>query len=265
MQQDSARKPISLYDAVAERLRTLDPGEVERLSGRADKPDPEDRFTALVYEHLKPEDVVLDVGCGDGNWLRLIAAPRVSRTIGMDYGVARLEQARDTQREQPVAGLAYTWADARHLPFADEAFSVLIDRRGPLTADDRYMREGNRVLRRGGLVFDIGIGEEDAREVYEVFGKGQMFGEREHGPRVERLQTLFTKHGYSTLLTESLMTRVRLAGRDGLLFRLETTPMMPDFDRERDAALVDEVVRRHSAEGSVVLTMQRTILIARKN
>jgi SAM-dependent methyltransferase len=265
MQPVPPRKPISLYDVVAERMRTYGPEAVQRLQGRADKPDPEDRFTALVYERLKPDDVVLDVGCGDGNWLRLIAAPRVSRTVGVDYGIARLEQARDRQQEQPLAGLTYAWADARHLPFARGSFSVLIDRRGPLTADDRYMVEGHRVLRSGGLVFDIGIGEEDAQEVYEVFGRGQMFGERERGPRVERLRTYFGDHGYSTLLAENLQTRVRLAGRDGLLFRLETTPMMEDFDRERDADGVDEVVRRNSLDGSVVLTMHRTLVIARKD
>jgi SAM-dependent methyltransferase len=265
MQSSQPRKPISLYDIVAERLRALGPAEVERLRGRADKPDPEDRFTGLVYERLRPNDSVLDIGCGDGNWLRLVAAPRVARTVGVDYGIARLEQARDAQREKPVDGLTYAWADGRHLPFGRGAFSAIVNRRGPLTADDRYMSEGCRVLRRGGLIFEIGIGEENGHEVYEVFGRGQMFGERERGPRIDRLREFVADHGCTTILAESLTTRVRFAGRDGLLFLLETTPMMPDFDRNTDAASVDEVVRRHSFEGAVVLTMHRVILIARKD
>src|SRR5206468_5673697 len=104
MQLDRSRKPISLYDLVAERLRAYGPEAVERLRGRADKPDPEDRFTALVYERLNADDIALDVGCGDGNWLRLVAAPRAARTVGVDYGIARLEQARDAQRAKPLAG-----------------------------------------------------------------------------------------------------------------------------------------------------------------
>lgn len=264
MKPHRSRNPLSLYDVVAERLSALGAEAVERLRGRADKPDPEDRFTSLVFQRLKPGDTVLDVGCGDGNWLRLVAAPRVARTVGVDYGIARLEQARDAQRLEPVAGLSYVWADARRLPFADDTFSVLLNRRGPLTANDTYMREGCRVLRRGGLLFEIGIGEEDAREVYEVFGRGQMFGERERGPRVERVVSFVQAYRCIPLLAESLMTRVRFAGREGLVFLLETTPLMPDFDRELDAANVDEVVRRNSSEGEVILTMHRTIVIAQK-
>ncbi|HEY8173864.1 MAG TPA: class I SAM-dependent methyltransferase, partial [Dehalococcoidia bacterium] len=238
---------------------------VERLRGHAEQPDPEDRFTALVYERLGPDDLVLDIGCGDGNWLRLVVAPRAARTIGLDYGIARLEQARDAQRAMPIRGLTYAWADARHLPFASSTFSAIINRRGPLTASDAYMREGCRVLRTGGLIFEIGIGEQNAREVYEVFRRGQMFGEPERGPRVERLQTFLREHGCTPLLAESLTTRVRFAGRDGLVFVLETTPMIEDFNRERDASRVDEVVRRHSTEGTVILTMHRTIVIAQKD
>jgi SAM-dependent methyltransferase len=265
MSTGRSRNPISLYDLVAKRMRAYGPDAVERLRGRADKPDPEDRFTALVYERMRADDAVLDVGCGDGNWLRLVVARRVERTVGVDYGIARLEQAREAQRLNPVAGLTYVWCDARHLPFGHDAFTVLTNRRGPLTASAAYLLEGWRVLRSGGLVFEIGIGEEDANEVYEVFRRGQMYGESERGPRIDRLQTVFRAHGFTPLLAESIVTRVRFSGRDGLLFLLDTTPMMPDFDRERDEAKVDEIVRRHTVDGQVILTMHRTIVIARKD
>lgn len=265
MQPGRRRTPISLYDVVAERLRAYGPEAAEELGGRADKPDPEDRFTALVYQRLQADDVVLDIGCGDGTWLRLIAAPRAALTVGIDNGIARLEQARDAQRVKPLPGLAYAWSDARHLPFSDAAFSVLINRRGPLTAGDAYMREGSRVLGSGGLIFEIGIGEQDANEVYDVFRRGQMYGEAALGSRLERLQEFLRGHGFTPLLAESLTTRVRFGGRESLVFRLETTPMMPDFDRKGDAASVDEVVRRHSSEGEVILTMHRTIVIAQKD
>jgi ubiquinone/menaquinone biosynthesis C-methylase UbiE len=265
MHSDHLTQGISLYDVVADRLRAYGPAAVERLRATADKPDPEDRFTALVYERLRHDDVVLDVGCGDGNWLRIVAAPRAARTVGLDYGIARLKLACDAQRAEAVAGLTYAWSDARHLPFRDDAFSVLISRRGPLTASDAYMREGCRVLRAGGLLFEIGIGEQNAREVYEVFGRGQMFGEPERGPRIERLQAFLRTHGCTPLLAESLTTRMRVPGREGLVFMLETTPMVEDFDLARDAQHVDEVVRRYEVDGTVSLKMHRVIVIARKD
>jgi SAM-dependent methyltransferase len=260
-----ARRPISLYDAVADRLRAYSPELIETLRGTTEKPNPEDRFTGLVFERLRPEDSVLDVGCGDGNWLRLVVAPKVSRTIGVDYGIARLEQARDAQRAARVPGLDYAWADARRLPFADASFTALINRRGPLTASDEYLREGLRALKPDGLVFEIGIGEHNVTEVYEVFGRGQMFGEAAHGPRVERLERLFRDHGCEPVVAESLTTRMRLPGRDGLVFQLETTPMIADFDRERDAQHVDEVVRRHATEDGLFVTMHRVIVVAVKS
>jgi SAM-dependent methyltransferase len=260
-----SRRPISLYDVVADRLSAYSPGDIERLRGHTEKPDPEDRFTALVYERLNPVDSVLDVGCGDGNWLRLVAAPKVVRAIGVDYGIARLEQARDAQRTAPVPGLDYAWADARRLPFADASFTALISRRGPLTASDQYMGEGLRVLKPGGLVFEIGIGEHNVTEVYEVFGRGQMLGQAARGPRIERLERFFRDHGCEPVVAESLTTRMRLPGRDGLVFQLETTPMIEDFDRERDARHVDEVVRRHATEDGLFVTMHRVIVVAVKS
>lgn len=121
------------------------------------------------------------------------------------------------------------------------------------------------MLRSGGLMFEIGLGEQDGHEVYDVFRRGQMNGEPALGPRLERLQEFLRRHGCTPLVAESLTTRVRFTGREGLVFRLETTPMMPDFDRERDEANVDEVVRRHTSGGQVVLTMHRTIVVAQKD
>jgi protein-L-isoaspartate O-methyltransferase len=252
------------YDRITQRLARRSPEEVERLRAKPEGPDPEARFTDLVGGYLRSADVVLDVGTGDGEWLMTQVAPRVRHALGVDVAGRRLWQALQLRAALGSRNVSLLLADARRLPLADDAVDVVISRRGPLTADERSFAEGCRLLRRKGLILEITIGEQDGQEVYEVFGRGQMYGERERGPRLDRLVAMYRAHGLVLMEAESVVTSVYLPGREALTFTLEVTPMVEDYDSERDAALVEGVLARHSTARGIHVTMHRLILVARK-
>jgi SAM-dependent methyltransferase len=93
---------------------------------------------------------VLDVGCGVGNSLSLLAAGAVGRLAGVDVSEACLATARGR-----TAGVEYSIYDGLHLPHPDASFDVAfsicvfhhiaIADRIPLAHDIR------RVLRPGGM------------------------------------------------------------------------------------------------------------------
>lgn len=87
----------------------------------------------------------LDLGCGSGRYLRLLAAGGASRVTGADLSSAMLERARE-------GGFAVVRAEASKLPFADSTFDLVVCGLvvGHVAALDALVAEARRVLRPGG-------------------------------------------------------------------------------------------------------------------
>jgi ubiquinone/menaquinone biosynthesis C-methylase UbiE len=108
---------------------------------------------------LRPEDELLDVGCGSGT-LFVDHAGHVRFVAGLDASELQLEDARRRLAERIAAGAAEIVAgDADHLPWEDGRFSVATSINAlkffpdPLGA----LREMHRVLRPGGrMVITMG-------------------------------------------------------------------------------------------------------------
>ena len=96
--------------------------------------------------------VVLDVGCGDGGLVRMLAA-RGARAIGLEVAAEPLARARAAP---PVAGERYAWGRAQALPFADGTMDVVTFSNSLHHVVARHLdqaiAEAARVLRPGGLL-----------------------------------------------------------------------------------------------------------------
>jgi ubiquinone/menaquinone biosynthesis C-methylase UbiE len=103
---------------------------------------------------LAPGDAGLDVGCGAGDEVRLIAE-RVGpsgRAVGVDVSEDLLVTARE--RTPEGVGAEFVAADAHALPFADDEFAAARVERALQHMSDpgRAVAEIARVVRRGGRV-----------------------------------------------------------------------------------------------------------------
>lgn len=89
---------------------------------------------------------VLDVGCGEGRFCRLLAARRLT-TIGIDPAESLI---REAERLHPEGD--YRTAEAEQLPFEDEAFDLVVAYLSLIDIPDvkQAIGEMNRVLRPGG-------------------------------------------------------------------------------------------------------------------
>jgi SAM-dependent methyltransferase len=103
---------------------------------------------ALRHVVLEPGQRVLDVGCGVGAFLRLVA-DRGAEPFGIDASEPLLELAR---RRLPLADLRV--GEMEHLPWEDDSFDVVTGFNSFFFADDMVaaIREARRVARSGGAV-----------------------------------------------------------------------------------------------------------------
>jgi SAM-dependent methyltransferase len=103
---------------------------------------------ALRRVNLKPGQLVLDVGCGVGTFLRLIAG-RGARAFGLDASEALLEVAR---KRLPDADLRL--GDMEALPYEDHTFDLVTGFNSFFFANDivAALREAGRVAKPGAPV-----------------------------------------------------------------------------------------------------------------
>ena len=256
-----------MEDRAAAFQQRLGRDAVAGLGARREGFDPEDRFTEIVSRELAPQDMVVDIGTGVGTWLLANVAALVRRAVGFDYSARRLWLARQQRADLGIANVEFLLADGRRVPLGDGAATVLINRRGPWTANEQFFLEGLRVLHPAGRALEISIGEENGRELGEAFGaRAQMCARRAAGRScLDELVSLYRRHGLTLLVAESHVSSEVFSSREALEYFLITTPAIEGFDAENDAALVDRVIGEHGGPDGVRLTVHRLCLLARRS
>lgn len=102
---------------------------------------------------LRRDDVLLDVGCGSGLFLRRYASD-AGAVAGVDHSEVQVALARRTLRSRIAAGsAAVVLGDAAALPWHDRTFSAVACNSLPcVVAAETALGEMHRVLRPGGRI-----------------------------------------------------------------------------------------------------------------
>jgi SAM-dependent methyltransferase len=105
----------------------------------------------LLRRYLGAEDRVLDVGCANGIFLRLVA-PECAHAVGVDINERMLGLARAKLEEDGIANAGLVSGSATALPFADGEFDLVYSFSTLLLVPDvgRALGEISRILRPGG-------------------------------------------------------------------------------------------------------------------
>lgn len=219
----------------------------------------EAKFKEIVIGAAEGSEV-LDVGCADGSFTIDIAR-YAEHVTGIDNSARMIEKAEDKRKKAGRSNVSFLLMDACKMDFRDEAFDAVFSRRGPATSSTESLKECCRVLKNRGLFAEITIGEKDCRELGNIFGRCQaMEIER---PVLPAKSGMLKDAGFSGVKAEEFVYKDRFATVEDLLMLLETTPVIPDFDREKDRIAVKKLAEVLGKE-NLELVRHRVLLTGKK-
>ncbi|MDH6119216.1 SAM-dependent methyltransferase [Kitasatospora sp. GAS204A] len=244
------------YSKVAEKFGGYSSG-AQRTVVYADG-DPEEVFDQIVHGLGDPAGHLLDVGCADGRNL-LAIAPAFGRVHAIDLAPEMLESAGRHLAESGLGQVSFELRDASATGFADRTFDVVTSRRGPL-----FGPEFQRVLKPGGSLVYLGIGEHDVRELKEVFGRGQLYGRWAGTPVAHEERRRLAEAGFTILREQSFHYDEYFHSPAELNRFLQLVPIFEDYDPVGDQQHFDRYVAQASAPQGVRLARHWFLLHAAK-
>ncbi len=110
---------------------------------------------ALSLVEIKGREKVLEVACGTGkNFSEILKMNEEGLNVGVDISGKMLRMSKKRVKDAARESYEFLMADARSLPFTDEAFDVVINSYMldliPVKDFFPILREFNRVMRKGG-------------------------------------------------------------------------------------------------------------------
>ncbi len=217
-------------------------------------------FLKLIKKYSGNNLKALDLGCGSGE-LTIQLASSFKEIIGVDYTPEYIETAEKDRKKYNIENIKFIKGDAQNLPFKDDAFDIIYSSRGPLSADYNFMKESLRVLKKGGLLIEETIGENDKLEIKKIFGRGQNYPSKEN--KIEAVKDLL-KLGGAVLLFSKEYTYYTSFKIEEVIELLERAPIIEDFNAEKDKELLKKLEEQLKTTRGIILSSHRLHWVAKK-
>ena len=219
--------------------------------------NPEAIFKERLLELASPSAVALDIGCGDGKFGFEIA-DKFSAITGLDSSKELIAIAERKNKELKCENMLFVFGEASKTPFQDQSFDIIFNRRGP-----SFYAEYFRLLKPGGYYIEIGIGEQDAAELKETFGRGQNFATRDRS-RLTTDKLEFEKLGFELTFLENYSYDEQYLSKSEFELFLQNVPIFEDFDSIKDRQYLEAYYTVHLNGFQVKLRRQRVVYILKK-
>jgi SAM-dependent methyltransferase len=181
---------------------------------------------------LRPDDDLLDIGCGSAGLLAEQAS-HVRSVAGLDASEIQVRMARDRLAERIAVGTAeIVLGDAMALPWEDGRFSVVssLNCLKFVPNPPQALRETHRVLRPGGRVV---LTCDEMAKHFASSGEIDALGQWQWS--TDAMRRLLEEAGFSDVSVERMPTRL------GLLYLRGLKPASPPVAKVADSpALVGE-------------------------
>jgi SAM-dependent methyltransferase len=238
--------------------RSRDSGQQEHVT--LDGEDGELCFDNAVLRAVRGKGAI-DLGCGIGLFTIEIAK-KARNVVGIDFSEEAIIRGKRNLARAKLKNVEFGIADASKLPFSDSQFDVLISRRGPVTAGMASISEAYRVLRRGGVLMEITIGEMDKQNLINIFGRGQMFGVKEK-VGISKARLLGNAGFMRIQARDHIAVEVFHSMKD-LIIRLNSAPIIPNFNPEVDGEYLAMVARGCTTERGIETPVHRVTITAQR-
>lgn len=154
---------------------------VEHFSKLAVRDSPEILAEKVEFCRPQPTDLALDVACGPGTLVLLLAA-RTKFVRGIDVTFEMLRQARAFQIERQAQNVCFEQGDAEQLPYPDATFDLVTCQCSfhHMAKPEKALREMVRVLKTDGrMMITDPLGPESEAK-YELHNQIERLRDRSH-------------------------------------------------------------------------------------
>jgi len=244
------------YDKVAKRFGGYKPEAI--YQSNFPNGNPEEIFLEELTKYSGKGEVALDIGCADGRFT-LEVAEKFHKILGIDISSEMLAKAKQLKEELKVSNVIFQEADAEKLPFQDKYFDLIYSRRGPSP-----YTEISRVIKQAGYYLEICIGEKDAKELKEIFGRGQGFDEWDNPVSKTKTDNLNT-YGFNTIFVEDYFYSEIYPDIENLGLFLQGVPIFKDFHSEKDKDSLLSYAKKIKGVRGIELKRHRVVIVARKS
>lgn len=245
----------NFYDKVAKKFGDYHTAHHKHITEYPNG-DPEKLFKEKLLELAGKDKVALDVGCADG-YFTLSVAPHFKKIVAIDLSKGMLKAAENLQKEKGIKNVSFEYQDIRKIPYKDLSFDVVYNRRGPQDFPQFF-----RVLKNGGYYIEIRIGENDARALKEIFGRGQGYGQWQSVLKEDTRE--LEKSGFKVIYAKEFSYDEYYPSYRDLDLFLQGVPIFEDFGSEKDRKLLQEYVASFQSLKGIRLPRHRVVTVSRK-
>lgn len=203
-----------------------------------------------VVEHITPNTIMLDIGCGSGEKSTKYFG-LAKKVVMLDNEPEMLKKAKANvekfYKEKQAKKFEFVIGDADNkLNFEDESFDLVVSRHCGAN-----MREVFRVLKKGGVFISEDIDDLDCVEIKEYYNRGQNF------PlsylHKEKTFKECLDAGFSEIKLLSFDQREFYPNIDELKFLLDCTPIIDGYDDEKDLETLNKYSSDYLTEKGILL------------
>ncbi len=221
--------------------------------------DGEADFDEKILDSSKQQSV-LDVGCGDGSF-SIRVGELAKNIVGIDFSEKAIQVAKENLRNSGLGNVTFKTTSADNLGFESNSFDLIFSRRGPLTHSSKALSEAYRVLKKGGHLMEITIGEHDKENIARIFGRGQML----HSEKVSDLKgRMLRETGFKSLEIKDYLAVEIIPSLNELICRLTDSPIIPNFDPVADKSFLEKVLEICKTQRGIETPTHRVEIIAEK-
>lgn len=207
-----------------------------------------------VVEHITPNTIMLDIGCGSGEKSTKYYG-LANKIVMLDSEPEMLNKAKNNVEKfyNTLAQNKFDFVNCdadKTLPFEDETFDLVVSRHCGAN-----MKEVFRVLKKGGVFISEDIDDNDCIELKEYFKRGQNYekihSKQEHSYK-ERLFMDCLDAGVEKIELLNFDQREYYPNMDELRFLLNHTPILGGFD-ESDLDTLSKYCKDYSTDKGILL------------
>ena len=245
----------NFYDKIAKKFRQYHTGA--KYNKEYPAGDPEEVFKNNLLALACKEKTVLDSGCADGRFT-LSIAPHFKKIIAIDLSKGMLNAARKLQKDKEITNVDFEYMDAHRIKYPDKTFDVIYNRRGPTDYS-----EFHRLLKQEGYYLEIQIGEQDAKDIKVIFGRGQNFGKWNEST-LERNKQKAKDEGFKIVFTQDYHYNEYYFSSADLDLFLQGVPIFEDYDPIKDNELLKKYISQFQEKKGIRFPRHRVVMVAKK-